>query len=414
MATKIWRGGAAKVAQVTTITYSAYTSGQTYTLTINGKDVSYTATASSLANVIDGLVAAIQVAAATEPEYAEFTATNDTGLVLTATTQGVPFTIASTATGGITATVTATTAATGPNFFDNADNWVGNVAPSAGDDIVLQDSAVSILYALEDTGTNYGDIAIKGSYTGSVGLPSENPAGYREYRPRFLKLGDGTGSFSLTVGQGTGGQSNRILVDANAGTVLCVVYGTGQQASGSERPFVLKNTDASSTLDVYSGLVTIDADTSGAMSAVRLTPSGTNTGANASVLIGTGVSAGAITQHGGTIEVRGAATSIFATGGTAKFSNAATCPTVKVGSGASINWESTSGITTKLFVYSQGTIEFGGNASTKAVAACEVYSTGAIRDPVAIVTWTAGIQIMGCKLSDIQLDIGLSRTITPS
>ena len=93
MATKTWVGGAASINQVTRITWDAYTSGVTYIVTCNGKNVEFLATASTEDNVVDGLVTAI--GATTEPEFAEFAASNATadGLTLTGNTGGYPFTV---------------------------------------------------------------------------------------------------------------------------------------------------------------------------------------------------------------------------------------------------------------------------------------------------------------------------------
>lgn len=409
MAIKRWRGAAAAVAQVSTITFSAYTSGETYTVTVNGKDVSYTAAASTLADVINGLVAAIGASA--ELEFSDFIAANSSGLVLTGATAGQPFVVAASATSGITATNTATVAATGPNFFDNADNWDAATLPVAGDDLVFEDSSVSVLYAVEDT-TVYGDITVAGSFTGSIGLPKVTQSGYQEYRPQFLKLGDGSGTHAVTIGQGDGNQSSRIKLDANDATFNVAVFATGQSAT-TERPLRLKNTDSSSTMEVYSGSVSIGADTSGALANLRITP-GDGFSAPAVVADST-VACGAVVCAGGTLEIRGSATSLEATsGGSVTITSAATCPTVSAASGAVVTWQSTAGITTKAFVYASGTLDFSGNAATKAVAAVDVHAGANLLDPLGIVTWTSGIALIGCKVGDLNLDVGRNKTLTPS
>ena len=406
MAIKTWRGGAAAVTQITTITYSAYTSGETYTLTINSKDVTFLATVSTIANVIAGLVAAI--AASAEPEFAEFSAVSNSGLVLTGNTAGNPFVITSTATDSITATVTATQASTGPNFFNNADNWEGGSVPSAADDLVFSGSSVSLEHALVDA-TIYGNITIDSTYSGNIGLPADNVGGYREYRPRFLKLGDGSSAFSVIIGQGTGRQSNLIQIDGNNATVNAAIYNTGNSTT-SDFPVVIKNTDNSSVCDVFGGSVKFDADTSGALSQLRVTP---GQGANGvQVEASTTVACGTVTAAGGSLAIRGSATLLKASDGAqVTLSNAATCPTVNVSSGATVFWSSTAGITTKAFVFHQGTLDFSLSASTKAVQACDLFYGGIVRDPIGIVTYTTSIVLQGAKLSEVQLDVGRGRTI---
>lgn len=410
MAVIKWKGGAQAVAQVTTITFSAYTSGQTYTVVINGKSVSYTAGASTAADVVSGLQAAI--AASGGAEFSTMTASGTTTLILTGNNPGEPTTITASATGGITATVTATTAATGPNHFNNANNWVGGALPNAGDDLVFEDSTYGVLYALEDT-TNYGDITIDSTFTGEIGLPVQNATGYREYRPRFLKLGDGTSSYALTVGLGTGRQPPRVFVDANAADVAAKIYNSGQGIS-DEMPIIIKNTGGASTLDVYSGKVHIDADSSGSLATLRITPAdgGTN---NVYVLIDEAVAAGAITQTGGTLEVRGSASSIDASNNAqARFVLAAACPVIVVATGGTVYWESTAGVTTSISVHAGGSIDFSRNVSAKTVAAAVMYAGGTLKDPSGIVTWTTGVDLLGCSIRDVTLDLGRGRTITPS
>jgi len=410
MAVIKWKGGAQAVAQVTTITFSAYTSGQTYTVVINGKSVSYTAAASTAADVVSGLQAAI--AASGGAEFSTMTASGTTTLILTSNNPGEPTTITASATGGITATITATTAATGPNHFNNANNWIGGALPSAGDDLVFEDSSYGVLYAMEDT-TNYGDITIDSTFTGEIGLPVQNAAGYREYRPRFLKLGDGTSSYALTVGLGTGRQPPRVFIDANAADVAAKIYNSGQGIS-DEMPVIIRNTGGSSTLDVYSGKVHVDADSSGSLANLRITPAdgGTN---NVYVLIDETVAAGAIIQTGGTLEVRGSASSINASNNAqARFVLAATCPVIVVATGGTVYWESTAGVTTSINVHAGGSMDFARNVSAKTVAAAVLYAGGTVKDPSGIVTWTTGVDLLGCSIQDVTLDLGRSRTITPS
>ena len=410
MAVVKWKGGAQAVAQVTTITFSAYTSGQTYTVVINGKSVSYTAGASTAADVSSGLQAAI--AASGGAEFSTMTASGTTSLILTSNNPGEPTTITASATGGITATVTATTAATGPNHFNNANNWIGGALPSAGDDLVFEDSSYGVLYALEDT-TNYGDITIDSTFTGEIGLPVQNAAGYREYRPRFLKLGDGTSSYALTVGLGTGRQPPRVFIDANAADVAAKIYNSGNSAT-EETPIVIKNTGSASTLDVYAGKVYIDADSAGDLANLRITPDdgGSN---NVYVLIDETVDAGVIVQTGGVLEVRGVASSIDASNNAkARFVLAAACPVIVVANGATVYWESTAGVTTSISVHARGSVDFARNGAAKTVAAAVLYASGSITDPLGIVTWTTGVDLLGCSIQDVTLDLGRSRTITPS
>jgi trimeric autotransporter adhesin len=76
MALKTWMPRARAVAEVHTITPANVEVGDVFTITINGKTVSFTATATTVANVTAGLAAAW--ALATEAEFTEITASDQT------------------------------------------------------------------------------------------------------------------------------------------------------------------------------------------------------------------------------------------------------------------------------------------------------------------------------------------------
>lgn len=409
MTDKYWIGAAQAVAQITTITFSAYTSGQSYTLTINNKSVTYTAVASTSADVWAGLVNAWN--GASDPELVEAVATvGGSGVVLTSRTAGTPFTVTASATGGITGTVTATRAATGPNSRTNAANWSPSGAPGAGDRLIFRNSAISLLYDLVDTGTNYGDIVVEASFTGNIGLGEKAEGNYVEYRPRYLKLGDGSHTFKVTIGQGSGQNGTRVLIDANTATVNLYVYGTGADQA-TERPFQIKNTDSSSTAEIYGGYAALLADAGGTASfaslAVIAQPNATN---KPTVDVGVGVTITAVTMAGGELRNYGTVTTMNATE-SAEVHNYAAMPTVKAATRAVVYWESTSAVTTKAIAFNLGTIDFSRNNTTKAVAACDVYAGGSMLDPNGICTFTSSIVLVGAKIGDVTLDVGRGRTI---
>lgn len=102
MAWNRWLGDVPGVAQVTKVTPANVEIGDTFTLTCNRKSVSFIATAATVANVVAGLVAAINAARTSVPEWAEMTPSagtdaddNVTHLVLTGLEDGTPFTVTS-------------------------------------------------------------------------------------------------------------------------------------------------------------------------------------------------------------------------------------------------------------------------------------------------------------------------------
>jgi hypothetical protein len=412
MATKTWTGRAASVAQVTKITWSA-TGSHTYSVTINGKTVSYTSTTSSLATIIDGLIAAWE--ASPEPEHAELIAAQRiesstlVGLQLTAVASGVPHTITASATSG-TATVTEITAASGPNFWNVAANWSGASLPSASDDLVFEDSAVSVLYGLTDT-TNYGSLTLKASYTGAIGLPATNANGYPEYRTRFLTLGNGSGTLVVTIGEGVGIGASRVLLDLNDGTGTVTVHQTSANTLEGY-PVQIHGLDSSSAVRVYGGSVQLGDPSSAAVSTLDIIERPASR-ARPVVSVASTVTVTTILCSGGELYLESSATSLTARDGAiVTVQKAAAIPTVKVGSRARLNWESSAGISTKLTAEPGGIADFGRVATTKTIAAADIHPGGTILDPLDKITWTAGVVLVGARLADVTLDLGFGVTVS--
>src|SRR5262245_4886201 len=109
MANRIFRGDAPPVAQVTKITPANVLIGDEFTITCNGKSITYIAQANTSADVVQGLIALLT--ASTIPELTEFVAaasSDNIFITLPATTPGVPLTVTSstkvTSAGNVTVT----------------------------------------------------------------------------------------------------------------------------------------------------------------------------------------------------------------------------------------------------------------------------------------------------------------------
>lgn len=401
MALKRWIGAADAVAQISTITFSTYASAQTYTVTINGKDISFTSVTGTNSEIWAGLQAAWENSSI--PEIVEAVATVASGLVLTSRTPGQPFTVGASATTG-TATVTPTQAATGPNFFNNADNWEGGVAPVATDDILFSESNVDCLYAL-DPGFALASVTIDQSYTGKIGLARLSSSGYQEYRLRYLTL---SATSVITIGAGSGQGSNRILIDADSNAVTLNVYSSGQD-EGNERAVQVINPAAGSVLAVYGGRVALGGSGGG----TGLSVIGREGATPPSVTVAEGLSVGVVLVSGNntSLELYGTAASIDAsTSAQVHVMDDAVCPIVKTASGASVFWNSTADITTKLYVYPQGIASFARRNVARTVVACELHAGGTLMDPFGTIAWPNGITLVGL-VRDVALDIGRNETL---
>jgi len=269
MATKIWRGDALAVAQIDTLTPANVAVDDVFTATINGKSISFTATAATVANVVTGIVAAWN---ATEiPEFAEVTATDSTTHVtLTADTAGKPFTVTASATQGggaddQTFTQATTTANAGPNvyaaanFRDASDNSMG--LPGAGDTLIIKDTDVSILYSMDRSGDGtLTEIQIDADFTGEIGLPRLNQDhdggaehDYDEYRYTFLNIKATT----VYIGAGSGSGSPRLKIENPENASITWVYSSG---SSPDEAHPIQLEGASALLYVTGGNVDLGRD----------------------------------------------------------------------------------------------------------------------------------------------------------
>ena len=308
MAIRIWRGDAPAISQVTRLTPGSVEVGDVFNITINGKTISFTATIASLANVAQGLAAAWNVS--TIPECSEITATVQGNVCdLTANTPSQPFTIsASTVNGGVidTQTLVANTivAASGPNFWNVAQNWSGGNLPVSGDDVYLADSAVDILYGLDQAAIAVNSLHIDQSFTGQIGLPTRNETGYAEYRLRYLRIAAAT----IEIGRNSGRGSARIQLDTGSTATTISVYNTGSAADAGGA-VLWKGTSTAAALHLFRGTVgiAVQPDESATLGTLRIAPE-TNAGGEAEVVIGPGVTiTGGIEKGGGSLRFAGLA-----------------------------------------------------------------------------------------------------------
>lgn len=250
MATKRWTGKSIAVSQVEDGAILTFDAATTYKLTIGGIVVSVLGNTNVNTTAADLITAA---AASTHPYFTAITWTNPAApsatITATATTTGVPFTATLTATGG-TGTVTAfsvTTASTGPQHWDDANNWDTGTLPGAADDVIIEDSTSEILYGIDVITAGLDSIKIFQSFSGKIGLDSlrfstglnSSNANAVEYREDYLKIDVDDIQIGQQIGPGNPAGSPRIKIDnINAAASLMTVFNTGSGSSESNLPAV--------------------------------------------------------------------------------------------------------------------------------------------------------------------------------
>jgi hypothetical protein len=381
MANRTWLGRAKARPEEQLTEITANDAATTYALKINGKSVSVTGQASA------ALTAAALAAAwnaATETEFTEITADdNGAEITLTADTAGVPFTVTASATGG-TGTidpVTVTTAATSPNHADDPENWSGATLPVDGDNIYLANSNVSILYGLAAfVSVTPALIDVDASYTGFIGLPKRNGAGYPEYRAEYLQF---DGATTVRIGAGSGVGSRRIKLDFGAVAFSAAVLRSGVGADSGVPAVLIKGTHADNALEVSGGSVGV-AFFGGETSTIK-----TLNVAGGSLVCGDGVtlngtgSTAVIT--GGVAELRTVALSLVAYSGTTNLINGGGATTLDVRTGATCNHRGSGTSTT---VSLAGVLDLSGDGSAVNLGTLTLKKQGVLRGLSSRVTVT--------------------------
>lgn len=426
MSTKLWRGDAVPVAQVTTATPANVEIGDTFSLSINGKTVSFVATAATAANVTAGLTAAWN--ASTVPEHAEITASDQTTFVrLTADAPGKPFSVtASTTNGGAsntqTLTLAASVASAGPNHYDSPANWSPSGVPANNDDLVFQNNAVDCLYGLDQNAITIKSIRVDLSYTGKLGLPILNSGGYYEYRQQYLKIGGVAAGVVLTLGLGQGGGSPRLKFDFQTAKIQAAnIYGAGSSAEAGVEPILIKGSNSTSILNLFKGSVGVAVfageTVEGVFTAETAQFAAVNVGfvsnvaGDSSVRFGAGATLAAINQTGGVIETNSALTTVTQTAGIhAHLSGAVTTLNLDGGS----FHHAGVGTISLANVGEGGTLDFSRDMQARVVTAVNVFSGGKIVDPFRSVTWSNGVDLERCSLADCPgMDLGTHVKLTP-
>lgn len=290
MATKRWLGGAPARKQVTTITMGGtWLAAETLTVTCGNQDliltVGSTVTTTQIATELAKLLAATSVSGAALGtgydgnyggqeilQFQDFVATSNSNVVtLTGATAGLPFTVTAseTSTSG-TVSVSTTTAATGPNHADNADNWSGGTLPANGDTMLFDTGAVAVKYGLTYFRTNTLSCPLTHTtdYTGQIGLPDENPAGYPEYREKRLQILDAGGANICKFVAGNTSASNvgTVRLDFASQTADYILVAANAMPNNSTPSLEIYG-GTFSTLDFRSGNVKL-GDPSASSSAV--------------------------------------------------------------------------------------------------------------------------------------------------
>lgn len=404
MATILWRGDAQAVAQVNTITPASVGVGNTFTVTINGKSVTYTAAAATTADVVNGLLALLQASTIAEFKEITWTANGTSNIVATAATAGVPFTQTSSAAGGTaTLTTATTTTSSGPADLNVAANYSTDALPVNGDDLYFENTSNPCLYNLNAlSAVTLNSLNIRDTFTGTsaaIGLPNYNANGYYEYRPTYLEIGATT----INIYGGSAAGCGRIKIDTQAVQTTLNVFATGSQLETGVPALLWKGTHASNSANILKGTVGIAFfDGEAATVATLNVAFVSNQNSDANVTCSAGVTLTTVTQTGGNVETNSAITTDTVNGGTRTYYAGAV--TTLTHNGGTIDYRSAATITT-LNGYG-GTFDASNNVAGFTITNSTFYAGYSYSDPNKKATWTNPAAIK-CPLKKLKaFDIG--------
>lgn len=278
----------AGVDEVQTVTVSSGVTGGTFTLSFQGVEtaaIAYNASAATVEAALEALatIGGVTVAGAAGGPW---TVTFD---VAPLSDQDVELLVSngSALVGGSgveTLTVSTLVASSGPEDWNVAANWTGNAVPVTGDDVFIQEATSSIRYGLDQSAVTLASFRQYQAYTGEIGLPTVNAAGYYEYRPTYLAF---AGVTELLIGMGEGSGSGRTRIDLGAVESAVTVLNTGGPSEAALPALLLKGTHASNTLLVLEGSVGVAVLATESATLLKLTQRG------GEVTLGSGTTIGA-------------------------------------------------------------------------------------------------------------------------
>jgi hypothetical protein len=429
-----WRGNAIDIADIWEFTVTGdWAMDDQALLTINDKTLivqmgDLSGTGVGAADVAEAIVAAWN--GTTEisdevrntdgsniPEFAELTAElmpDGVTVRLTGNTEGVPhiISVSETTVGtGALGPISNIQVATGKNFGDNPVNWDLNVVPDDANDIIyIENSNIPILYGIDWTGDQVQEIKIRQNFTAAVGLPQRNANGYDEYRNRYWKVGCPL----VTIGEGEGQGSGRILINNEMSTVT-TVRNSGSSSDAGLPAILLLLTDNSTSpteLNVLRGSVGV-ALLAGETSKIDVLRQSyiSSQGSDSDIILGLGVelSTSEITKSGGTLTINSTINTLLHTGGVTTI-NEGSATSLIVDNGTvyyrGSNEVTDSGVITNAKCGSGGGLVFDQDLRPRTITNMEIHTGGTLLDREQTVTFTNGIDFVRCGLDATTVDLG--------
>ncbi|MFI4875947.1 MAG: hypothetical protein ACIALR_11435 [Blastopirellula sp. JB062] len=294
----------AAVNEVQQVSLSESVSGGTFTLSYAGQTtsaLSYAISAAALETALEGLsnVDSVEVSGADGgPWEVEFQGSLAATNVASMTGDG-----ASLSGDDSQSFATATLIEpTGPDHWDEPNNWDQGSVPVNGSDVRIENSDASIRYGLDQAGVTLDSLDIRASFTGDIGLPTQNDGSYYELLDTHLAIG----ATVVRIGEGEGGGTSLCRLDTGSAQTALTVYGTGTPSSAAGYAVEWIGTHAENVLTVNKGIVGV-AVGAGETAVIDALNVGwvESRDSDSLVFLGDGATVGDIVKNGGELIVTG-------------------------------------------------------------------------------------------------------------
>jgi hypothetical protein len=265
-------------------------------------------------------------------------------------------------------------------------------------------SNADILYGLNQVAVVLASMTVRNGYSGNVGLPEQNAAGYPEYRAKYLKYAFASSSIVQIECQ-----SQRFKFDFGNSLVLIQVNDTGNPSEDGFGACTFIGMSGANTLEVNKGSVATAVSTGTTTGVGTLTVGFIDSPASdATVTLGIGTALGTINMKGGTLYQNspGAALTTLSIVGPAT----AYMSTYSIGTctnyGGSVFWtgQLTGGLPAVIGAYTGGDgslLDTSHDISPRTVTASAMYRGAVINDPNKTVTWTNSTTTIDLRMSDL-------------
>lgn len=424
--TAYWSPNQASIAQVETYIFSTPSLNNTFTATINGKSVTYMATGTDTAASVATALFNLLVAAGrsgTVAELSEITFANPSAGVVTATANvaGTPFanvTIAGVSGNGLVMTTgnglangiltVHTTANASPSDVNDPQNWLRVTAPAPGvrqlpqngDNVVVTNTSTPLLWNVDALASvQFGSYARWQSFTGTIGLPENNPNGYTEWRATYMKFLGPQGSvpaggLTMVLGYNSGSGSGPTRERYNLGSqkYTCQVIAAGNPTDEYGIRLLGVHTDNSISIvgGASVGVAMLAGETSSLNSVVL--DGGATIGVGPGVTWTTSVSgaASSMTTYGGSAMMNAAPATLVGASGT-QFTFATdvlTWASIVVQGGCNLTWLA-GGTVTTLTMTTGCTLDKSQDARALTITSSTIDGdTCSINDPLNAISYT--------------------------